>query len=258
MLRARILSALVLAPLALLAVWKGDWAFALLAAVAGGLMAWEWTRLCLGRFGPGGWVLGAMALVVAASGMSAPLWGLAAIAVAALAAPLAQRLPGRSLLWMASGAIYIGLPALALVWLRGLGRETMFWLLFLVWATDIGAYAAGRAIGGPKLLPKVSPKKTWAGLVGGVVSAAAVGAVVGLVTGTSPARLAVLSAALAVVAQMGDLAESSVKRHFGVKDSSGIIPGHGGVFDRLDGLLAAAPVVAALCLAFGGGLPQWR
>lgn len=258
MLRQRILSALVLAPLALAAVWYGSWAFVLLASLAGGLLAWEWTRLCLGRFGAGGVVLGLMAVTVAVLGLTGPLWGLLVIVTAAVAAPLAQSAAGRSNWWMVSGALYIGLPTLALVWLRSQGRETILWLLFLVWATDIGAYAAGRAFGGPKLLPRVSPKKTWAGLAGGVVSAGLVGAGVALATNLSPWLLILVSAGLAVVAQAGDLAESSVKRHFGVKDSSSIIPGHGGVFDRLDGLLAAAPVVATLCLAFGGGLPQWR
>jgi phosphatidate cytidylyltransferase len=183
---------------------------------------------------------------------------LAAIVTAAAVAPLAQRLPGRSPLWMLSGALYIGLPILSLVWLREQGRATLFWLLLVVWATDIGAYAAGRAIGGPKLLPRVSPAKTWAGLAGGAIAAAAVGAVSGLAGQASPVALAVLSAGLAVVSQAGDLGESWVKRRFGVKDTSAIIPGHGGMLDRVDGLLAAAPVVALLCLLFGGGIEHWQ
>jgi len=150
------------------------------------------------------------------------------------------------------------LPVLSLVWIRALGWQTLLWTLGIVWATDIGAYAAGRAIGGPKLLPRVSPKKTWAGLAGGVLSAALVGAYAARWSGMGIAGLSLLSAGLAVVAQAGDLAESWVKRYFGVKDSSGIIPGHGGVLDRVDGLLAVAPVVAAVCMALEGGLPEWR
>jgi len=149
-----------------------------------------------------------------------------------------------------------------LIWLRGddpVGRDTLFWLLLLVWATDIGAYAAGRLIGGPLLLPVVSPKKTWAGLVGGVVSAGLVGLGVGLALSLPhPAWLAVASGVLAVVAQAGDLMESWVKRRWGVKDSSNIIPGHGGLLDRVDGLLAAALAVALATLASGTAILQWQ
>lgn len=258
MLRQRILSALVMAPIAIGAVWFGSWAFAALAALAGGLLAWEWERLCHGHFGVAGLLLAVMAVVVSVLGGSYPLCALVVIFIALFAVRWADRAGGRKSIWMIAGVLYIGLPCLALVWLREQGRETLFWLLFLVWATDIGAYAAGRALGGPKLLPRVSPKKTWAGLFGGMISAALVGAATGLGVGDSPVVLAALSSGLAIVAQVGDLAESWVKRRFGVKDSSAIIPGHGGVLDRLDGLLATAPVVAVICLTFGGGLPLWR
>ncbi|HIJ63838.1 MAG TPA: phosphatidate cytidylyltransferase [Rhodospirillaceae bacterium] len=258
MLLPRILSALVLAPLALAAVWFGAASFAVLAAVAGVVAAWEWTRLCLGRFGPGGWVLALMTVVVTILGPHFPLAAVAGFLWAAVTAPLVQRSAGRSPLWMAGGAFYIGLPLLALVWVRELDRATLLWLLLIIWSTDIGAYIAGRLIGGPKLMPRVSPKKTWAGLVGGVASAGLVGAAVADYLLVNPWPLAAVSMALGVVAQGGDLAESWVKRYFGVKDSSGIIPGHGGVLDRLDGLLATAPVVAATCLAFQGGLTEWR
>lgn len=258
MLRQRILSALVMAPVAIAAVWFGSWAFGALAALAGALLSWEWARLCRGRLGTSGWLLAAMAVIVAVAGGRHPAMGLGVIVAALCAVFLTDRADLRKRAWMIAGVLYIGLPCLALVWLREQGRETLFWLLFLVWATDIGAYAAGRLIGGPKLAPKVSPKKTWAGLFGGMCSAALVGAATGLGTGDSPAVLATLSGGLAVVAQAGDLAESWVKRHFGVKDSSAIIPGHGGVLDRLDGLLSTAPVVAVICMTFGGGLPLWR
>lgn len=257
MLLTRILSSLILAPLALAAVWFGSWALVALAALCGVLMAWEWTRLTMGRFGAGGAALALMAAAVAVLGLQLPAVAPWPILAAALAAPLVQRVDGRSPLWLAAGALYIGLPVLALVWVRGQGRETVFWLLCVVWATDIGAYAAGRIIGGPKLMPRVSPKKTWAGLAGGIVSAAVVGWGAATFTGMAWPALTAISGALAVVSQAGDLAESGVKRYFGVKDSSGIIPGHGGVLDRLDGLLAAAPVVAVLCWAFRGGLAQW-
>lgn len=258
MLRQRILSALVLAPIAIAAVWVGSWAFVALAALSGGLLAWEWTRLCSGHFGVSGVLLAAMAILVAILGRVAPLGAVAVIVAALFVVPVAERAKERVAAWMIAGVLYIGVPCLALVWLREQGRETLFWLLFLVWATDIGAYAAGRSIGGPKLLPRVSPKKTWAGLLGGILSAAVVGTVTAFGIDAPPLVLAGLSGGLAIVAQVGDLAESWVKRHFGVKDSSAIIPGHGGVLDRLDGLLATAPVVALICLTFGGGLPLWR
>jgi phosphatidate cytidylyltransferase len=258
LLAQRILSALVMAPLAGAAAWMGSWFFVAMVAACGGVIAWEWTRLCLGRFGAGGILLAAMAVIVPTLGLLIPAWSWAPIPLAAAAAPLVQRVGGRSLWWMVAGAFYIGLPILALVWVRGEGRETLFWLFFVVWATDIGAYAAGRTIGGPKLMPRVSPKKTWAGLAGGALSAAVVGAVAAAAEGADARVLVLLSLILALVSQAGDLGESWVKRNFGVKDTSGIIPGHGGMLDRVDGLLAAAPVAAILCLAFGGGIPRWQ
>ena len=119
----------------------------------------------------------------------------------------------------------------------------VFWLLAVVWATDIGAYFAGRGIGGPKLAPSISPNKTWAGLIGGALSAGLVGTLAAGLTDSDATLLVVGGMILAVVAQGGDLLESWCKRHFGVKDSSHIIPGHGGILDRVDGLLAVLPVV---------------
>ncbi|MBF0392486.1 MAG: phosphatidate cytidylyltransferase, partial [Alphaproteobacteria bacterium] len=164
--------------------------------------------------------------------------------------------------WLAWGVFYIGIPVTSLVWLRGLpegGRAALIWLFLVIWATDIGAYAAGRSIGGPLLAPRVSPKKTWAGLIGGMISAAVVGAVAARLLGhPSMLPLAAFSGMMAVVAQIGDLGESWVKRRFGVKDSSNVIPGHGGVFDRVDGLIAAAPVVALAAWAAGEGWLAWK
>lgn len=263
MLGLRTLSALVMAPPALLATWLGGYAFAGLVALAAAVMCWEWHRMVTKGFaGPGRFaaIVCAVAVLLA---VAQP--GLAVVAVMAAAIGSAAMVPGigeRSRLWAGLGALYAGLPAVALVWLRGdgeAGRQTVFWLLLLVWATDIGAYAAGRLIGGPLLLPAVSPKKTWAGLIGGLISAGAVGLGLGLAFGVGqPWGLAVASGMLAVVAQAGDLLESWVKRRCGVKDSSNIIPGHGGVLDRVDGLLAAALAVAAASLAAGQSVVQWQ
>ena len=153
---------------------------------------------------------------------------------------------------LAAGVFYAGLPALAIVYLREVpnGILIVFWTLALVWATDIGAYFSGRAIGGPKLAPSLSPNKTWAGLIGGVA----------LTLGISfylhaywdlPFYLVILSVPLAVLAQMGDLFESWLKRKAGAKDSGTVFPGHGGVMDRLDGLIPVAPIVALIMLYEG-------
>jgi phosphatidate cytidylyltransferase len=255
MLRQRILSALVLGPVALAAAWFGGWAFVALVAVATALMGWEWSRMCHGRFGPGGMVLSGGCTLAVLLALWVPALSIVLIIVAAIAAPVVERRPDRSPLWLAFGAFYTGLPALSLIFVREHEPIMLFWLFLLVWATDIGAYAAGRSIGGPKLMPKVSPKKTWAGLIGGIVSAAVVGAGVAYWDHGENSYILFLtlySAFLALVAQAGDLGESWVKRRFGVKDSSNIIPGHGGVLDRVDGFLTTAPVVAFVYLAANG------
>ena len=139
------------------------------------------------------------------------------------------------------------------------GAYAVLWLFLVVWATDIGAYAAGRLLGGPRLAPRLSPNKTWAGVAGGFVAAVVTGSVLGPALGISSRGLVgALSAFVSLAAQAGDLAESAIKRHFKVKDVSGLIPGHGGLFDRVDGLLAAAPAVALVELFSGGGVLSWR
>jgi phosphatidate cytidylyltransferase len=164
--------------------------------------------------------------------------------------------------WTAFGALWVTLPCICLLWLArgGLnGRATLLWVLAVVWATDIGAYVIGRTAGGPRLAPRWSPRKTWAGLAGGAVCAALAGWATAAWFGISPALpLVLLSAGLAIVEQFGDLAESLAKRRFGVKDSSGLIPGHGGLLDRLDGLLAVIPVVALLTLIDGRSVVTWQ
>jgi len=245
MLRQRILSALVLGPVALAAAWFGGWAFVALIAVGGVLLGWEWSRLCHGgEYGKGGILLSVLAAAAAVAGKLAPAYGLLLIPVAIFLAPLLQRKEGRSPLWLAFGGVYILLPVLSLVWLREQGRPVLFWVFLMVWATDIGAYAAGRTIGGPKIAPKISPNKTWAGLIGGMVSSALIGALMAPYISNDRIFLTLFSGILAVLAQVGDFGESWVKRRFGVKDSSNLIPGHGGVLDRVDGLLAVAPLVA--------------
>jgi phosphatidate cytidylyltransferase len=199
-------------------------------------------------------------LTLAATWVGAWAFALLVAVAAALAAWEWTRLCGGSWRWMIAGVIYIGLPVAAILWLRAQDRETALWLLLVVWAVDIGAFAVGSAIRGPRLAPRISPNKTWSGLVGGIVAAAAVGwgLALGFVLPVNPAVLAGLSALLALVAQAGDLLESGIKRHFSVKDTSALIPGHGGLLDRIDGVMTAAPAAAAFCLIGGGGITQWR
>ncbi len=262
----RVLSAVVMAAIALIALEAGPVIFDVLVAVGAAILAWEWTRLCGGgRFGWTGFVqASAVVAVVTAAWVVSPALGVALIAAGCLIDYVAARISGRvHPRWIAAGTAYIGLPCIAIVWLRGgepAGQAVILWLMLTVWATDTGAYFAGRLVGGPKLAPRLSPKKTWAGLIGAAVSAAAVGALLPWFDpkAPSPPELAAAGALLAIVAQAGDLAKSSVKRRFGVKDSSHLIPGHGGLFDRVDGLLAASLVLAVWQWASGGTILGWQ
>ena len=150
---------------------------------------------------------------------------------------------------LASGLLYAGLPVLGLLYLRGdeNGLTITFWAMALVWATDIGAYFAGRTIGGPKLAPVVSPNKTWAGLIGGMSAALMLGFAMHIIVNL-PLFLALASPVLATLAQCGDLLESGMKRRAGLKDSGTLIPGHGGILDRVDGLVPVA-IVTGLTVA---------
>lgn len=247
-----------MAPLVLGALYLGGVYTDILMIAVGAGMAFEWARLTAG---------GTRAAVLTAAlgvggGIALFALGQTAIAalvlaLAALAAPaLAGRGPGlRGQLWLATGVIYLGAACLGFLALRDrpeVGLLLVGWLIAVVWATDIGAYAAGKSIGGPKLVRRISPNKTWAGLAGGVASAALVSAAIaawqpGLAQATwlpGVAGVTAAGAALALVAQAGDLLESVLKRRVGAKDASGLIPGHGGLLDRADGLAAASLVLA--------------
>ncbi len=263
--RLRVLSALVLAIPALVTVYLGPPAFDIVFGLAALVMAFEWDRLCgAQRRDAATWTLAASVLVavmlVLLGRHSAALWSTAA-GFAALYA-VSRGLHRKEPLLQAFGALYIGVPLVALLWLRQdpvYGMVTVFWLLAAVWATDTGALFAGRAVGGPKLAPTISPNKTWAGLFGGIASAMLVGLVAALWYGSSAVwPLVAAGGSLAVISQAGDLLESRVKRYRNVKDSGDIIPGHGGLFDRVDGLLAATPVLALAYLGAGGGEFLWR
>ncbi len=256
----RIASALVLAPVVLGIVWLGGWAFSLLLAVAAVLMAHEISGLLFG----GGLRRAALLAVTALVAIALASVGLTAAALAAAAAGLAFALAARSWtrdkLWPVLVAYpYLLLPLISLIWLRAdtaLGLAVVFWLLATVWAIDICAYFSGRFIGGPKLAPRISPKKTWAGLAGGILGAMIVAIATSLWVGEgAPIMLALIAAVLAVLEQVGDFAESALKRRAGVKDSGTLIPGHGGILDRVDGLIAVAVGAAILALIHGAAEP---
>lgn len=205
----RILSALVLAPVIIADVWFGGWAFYALMALVFAISVQEWSRLSF-REGRVCWRV------------------------------------------LVSGVVYITLACMAAVWLRQIGVHTILYVLLAIWACDIGAYFAGKTIGGPKMAPSISPNKTWAGLVGGCVASAAV--VIALaVMHDAPAMFGVslfvhglFGALLAVIGQIGDLLVSALKRRAGLKDTGNIIPGHGGLLDRIDALLLAMPIFALI------------
>lgn len=259
-LRRRVVSAIVLAPPVLAALVAGPPYSDILIVVSAAVLAWEWGGLVLDRRGVAGWLLVALLPLSVAAGavLSLQLVSLTVLGAAAISC-LARRLErgsSSSSLWLAGGALYLAPPCLALLLLRREEPEGLLFVVFVVlavWATDIGGYFVGKGIGGKKLMPSVSPNKTWAGLFGGMAGAAATGAAVSLLF--SQADLlgaAALGAAIAVIDQIGDLFESAIKRRFGKKDSSGLIPGHGGLLDRVDGLMPAALVVMLL-VAFGTG-----
>lgn len=261
----RLVSGAVLAALAVACVLLGAPYFHLFIAVAALVLALEWARLCgEGRLGAAGLVAvaGALATLIPVSA-GRPVWSLAVALLAALASGAACVIEGRARAgWLALGVGYIGLPCAAMIWLFSdpkWGQATVLWLIAAVAATDIGAYFVGRAVGGPKLAPRISPNKTWAGLIGGGVAAALVG--VGTALWLAAERLwplVLVSAALAIISQAGDLAESRVKRRFDVKDSGAIMPGHGGLLDRVDGLIVATLVVAAGVWISGESVLAWQ
>ncbi len=254
-LRARVLSALLLVPVVLAIVFLGSPAMEGLVILAAILLGWEWGGLCgadrpmparavlilailagvlagaLGYFGP------ALLLVAA---------GLLVVGLAMAALRLANPL------WLALGVPYLALPCIALLWLRfshDSGAELVLWLLLVIWATDSGAYFAGRAIGGPKLAPSISPNKTWAGFIGGIAAADLVAASGWVLLPDHPLLpLILIGALVAALSQVGDLFESFAKRRFGVKDTGTLIPGHGGLLDRVDGLLVGILAISSVLL----------
>ena len=208
----RILSALVLAPIVLSIIYVGGAVLNITLILVGAIAAYEWHQMT-------------------------------------------QSAENRTA-WIISGAVYILAPLLSLMWLGSFGPGYIYFILLVVWTTDICAYFAGKAIGGPKLAPKISPKKTWAGFFGALAGVSLIAVFViqqDFAYNTSGYEhktfiILILFCGLSILSQLGDLFESWVKRHFDVKDSGDLIPGHGGILDRIDGLMFVSPVLALLIL----------
>ena len=258
----RIASAAVLAPIVLAIAYLGGWMFLTLCALAAAGIFWEWTHLIAGsaeaRLLAPVWTALLAALVLV--GLGHPAAAAVAIALGAVVAG-AVTLAGAgvtriSALWATGGAVYAGLGFLGPALLRNNGKigfQAFLFVALIVWMTDILAYFVGRAVGGPRLWPRVSPNKTWSGAIAGLVGGVAGGIVVAYASGLGRvSSLGVIALALSLLAQAGDLFESAVKRRFGAKDTGRIIPGHGGLMDRLDGFLFAAGAAAAIGILHAG------
>ena len=218
-LQARLVTALVLAPIVLAIVAVGGWMYNALILVAAVIVAMEWEG----------------------------------IVTTSLDEP---KLPEQIKKWRVAGVIYAAFFGTAAIYLRDAegGFGMVMFLLFVVWAMDIGAYFTGRFIGGPKVAPSISPKKTWSGLCGGVVASGFVGAVFSIfMSEVTLIGIVIIAMLLGLISQAGDFFESWVKRRFGVKDSGTLLPGHGGLMDRVDSLVTGAPFLVAVTFFYGGG-----
>ena len=264
----RAASGVVLIALALASLWRGGAPFVIFWLIAALGLLWEWQRMIGGSRLLARVAVGAVFLAVCAdlASRTAPNAAInAALLGAVVLAAIAE--PGRRI-WSGCGLIYAAAPVIAICVLRASifdGTQAVLWLFAVVWGADVMAYFGGRLIGGPKLWPQVSPSKTWAGFLVGVSFGALLGAMILEATHVPIGEGAALAlgAVIGAVSQAGDLFESSVKRHFGAKDSGRLIPGHGGLMDRLDGFIAAATfaaivgVLRAGAAAAGLGLLRW-
>ncbi len=263
----RIVSILILAPVVLWAIITGGTPFAVLVSAMGALMAWEWERMITGQTGPVSIILASSAVMVGFLTKDTPS---TAIQITLLTSLLVYIKSHKKLL-LSFGTFYIDLTIFSVVYLtyysgyedQSYSYVFLLWVLFVVWATDIGGYIFGKSIGGPKLIPRISPNKTWAGLVGGIVMACLITYAFVLTRNhyygdTLPMKFYLYATAiLAFVAQVGDIFESAIKRYLNLKDSSNLIPGHGGIFDRIDGFIFAVGLVAFFLILDNMGYLEW-
>ena len=254
----RIASAVVLVPVALGFAYLGGWLFFVLCALCAGDILWEWTRLVTGgsdrRILVPGWV--ALLAALAFTGVNEPGLAVAMVVIGAAFAGTAEatRKPGRPG-WAAAGVIYAGVAFLAPALLRRdpeFGLPAFLFVAVIVWMTDIVAYAVGRSVGGPLLWRQISPKKTWSGALGGLAGGVVGGTLVAYASGVDGLGAAIAALGLSVFSQAGDLFESAVKRRFGAKDTGRLIPGHGGLMDRLDSFVVAALAAVVIGLLHHG------
>ena len=262
----RVLSAASLAALALGATLYSPWTFLALIVAGASVVAWEWGRLTRGTDFDATTLISAVSVAVLSIAVAINRAGYGLVLLGAAAAAIGfSRDTNLSRPWAIAGLFYAALPAFALVWLRNdeaFGAAAVIYLFAIAWTTDTAAYAAGRLIGGPKLAPRISPAKTWSGFIAGILAPSLVGYIAArMLESGSALRLALVSVVLAIACQFGDLLESWVKRRFGAKDSSHLIPGHGGLLDRIDGLMMAAVLAGLIALrdpaAPGRGLLFW-
>jgi phosphatidate cytidylyltransferase len=202
----RIISSLVMIPIALFAIFVSQKLFIFLVIVVAVLMAFEWSEM-------------------------------------------SRKMPDKKK-WRLIGFLYISVPLYCAVSIRILDDEILFWMFAIIWATDIFAFFAGKSLGGAKIAPTISPNKTWSGLIGGVLASLGIGAISAIIFPGSIIFFLIISVLISIVEQISDLVESKFKRIFGVKDSGDIIPGHGGVLDRLDGMILVAPFVWIIIYLF--------
>jgi phosphatidate cytidylyltransferase len=255
----RVIVGVLLAVLAVVEIWLGGWPFRLLLLVGGMLVIIEFTAMTgADQSVPGRLLaLAGFAMTWLLASLGKPVWAILLVDALALAlVTWAIVMRHRPFFWSALALLYASAAVIALIWLRDAenGRIIVLWLVMIVAVTDTAAFFTGRSLKGPKLAPSISPSKTWSGLAGGMAGAALAGAGLALTVGFEGVwQIGLLSAAVAVVAQLGDLLESHIKRTFGVKDSGSMLPGHGGVMDRVDGYMLAAPVVALMMLPMGWG-----
>jgi phosphatidate cytidylyltransferase len=271
----RVASAAVLGPLVLVLAYIGGWLFFLLCAAAAAGVLWEWTKLVADRADARILLPGFSALLFALlltaldePGAAAGMIFIGAALAAGVMAAWPRRFPARNpLVWGSCGILYAGVAYLGPALIRrdaAWGFVAVLFVAMTVWTTDISAYAVGRTLGGPLLWPRISPNKTWAGAVGGVLGGVAAGTSVAYASGVDKlVAVGVVAFVLSVLTQAGDLFESAVKRRFGAKDAGSLIPGHGGLMDRLDGFLLAAFVALLIGIlrqgpdAPGQGLLVW-
>ena len=250
MLKKRVISGIIMIPLPMIAIFLGNPFLAVMGAVIGAVMAWEWQNMIENKCDVYAVSVASVASITSILAFNYSLEAVIITILASIFYAFSSCQEHKKLkVW---GFLYISLPLVALIWLREeSGYAFIFWILGVVLGTDIGGYIFGCSIGGPLLLPSISPKKTWAGLVGGMIMASFAGLIYAQLMSENLVLFAVCSAVLAIVSQVGDFFESGIKRKLNIKDSSNLIPGHGGVFARIDGLLLVAPLVALFYLIKG-------